>query len=193
MMKLHLYKLFPLAGILFLGSGHTAVREQQLSVDYTATIEEMTCVITITAVGSTTLTSSGNAAYILTLPEMGVLDISNRTSLSEGNFRLLPTECNNNISSLTMTITGTTSVSSYLIDGDTGVANAAENIALGFKPMGSDDGSRVKVDGSQKVTWTNDQVKNGYDLSAMIRRSNSSAGPLPGEFSAKATFVFTYQ
>lgn len=84
---------------------------------------------------------------------MTVLDIVNQTSKAEGSFTLLPTECNNEITSIIMSISGNTNAgNSYFIDNDSSISGYAENVSMAFIPKGGTDGQRIKLDGTQNVT-----------------------------------------
>ncbi|MEO3989981.1 fimbrial protein [Pseudocitrobacter cyperus] len=169
-------------------------RAQNISVDFTATIEETTCTMELTALSSGTAAQTGEAQYTLTIPAMTILQISQRLAASEASFKLLPTACNNAISGVDMTITGATTASSvYLLENALSATGAAQNVGLGFKPMGNADNiGAIKVDGSGTIRWTKDQIQNGMDLTAMIRRASTS-DIVAGDFQAKATFTFIYR
>lgn len=166
---------------------------QNLSVNFDATVEETTCAMAISALDGTT--SSGTVAdgYTLNVPSMSVLDIINQTANTEGSFKLLPTECNNEISSIVMTINGNVNPSNnYFIDNDTSISGYAENVAMAIKPKGGTEGQRIRLNGGQSVTWTSDQITNGMDLTVLFRRL-STTPPVAGVFQANATFSFTYK
>lgn len=166
-----------------------------LSVNFTATIKETTCAMTLNALNGANI--SGDTAtnnYYLDLPDMGVSDIVNKSSLSEANFKILASNCNNYISSLSMTLNG--AVSNYtdsLIGNDQTVSGHTNYVGLGIKRMNADENLRFKLNGSQRVTWTNDEISNGLDLTAMLRQTTTGNTITTGQFQAKVTFVFTYQ
>lgn len=166
-----------------------------LTVNFTATIKETTCAMTVTPVNGSNIsgdTTSNN--YYLDLPIMGISDIYNMTPLTEGSFKILPSNCNNYVSGLSMTIKG--AVSSYtdsLIANDQSIAGHTNYVGMGIKRMNSDESLRFKLNGNQRIDWTRDEIINGIDLTALIRRTTSSQPTSPGDFQAKATFVFTYQ
>ncbi|WP_213134475.1 fimbrial protein [Citrobacter sp. FP75] len=165
---------------------------QGLSLDFTAVIEETTCVMKVSSLNNTAVSGSGTQ-YALTIPNIGIAELLNVTASTEGSFKILPTECNNEISSIRMSIQGTTlSNTAYMLQ-NTLTSGNAENVALGFKPHGTDDGSRLKLDGTTKTNWSQSQIADGMDLDAFFRRASSSKEPTPGDFQAKATFTFTYE
>ncbi|HDT6545186.1 TPA: fimbrial protein [Kluyvera ascorbata] len=166
---------------------------QNLSVNFDATVEETTCAMTITALGSATASGSVADGYTLNVPQMSVLDIINQTANTEGSFKLMPAECNNEIVSIVMTISGNVNSGNiYFIDNDTSISGYAENVSMAIKPKGGTDGQRIKLNGAQSVTWTSVQITNGMDLSVSFRRL-TTAPPVAGVFQANATFSFTYQ
>ncbi|MEW5121241.1 fimbrial protein [Citrobacter freundii] len=165
---------------------------QSLSLDFTAVIEETTCVMNISSLSNATLSGSGTQ-YQLTIPNIGIAELHNVTASTEGSFKLQPKECNNEITSLTMTVQGTTLTGSEYMLQNALNSNNAENVGLGFKPKGGDENSRFKLNGTQNITWSQSQIADGMDLSAFFRRSSASMTPTPGDFQAKATFTFTYE
>ncbi|WP_407182710.1 fimbrial protein [Citrobacter europaeus] len=190
MMKAPLYNLIFVTALVLYG---TASYAQDLTVNFDATVEETTCAMTVRSLGSAAASGTSNDGYILTVPEMTVLDIVNQTSKAEGSFTLLPTECNNEITSIIMSISGNTNAgNSYFIDNDSSVSGYAENVSMAFIPKGGTDGQRIKLDGTQNVTWSSDQITNGMDLSVQFRRMTSTT-PVAGTFQANATFSFTYR
>lgn len=179
-----------LAGALLVPPGFAST--QGLSLDFTAVIEETTCVMKVTSLNHSSVSGSG-AQYALTIPNIGTAELLNATANAEGSFRLQPQECNNEIASITMTLKGTTlSNSNYMLQNGLTDGNA-ENVGLGFKPDGSDDASRLRLDGTQKTEWSQSQIASGMDLSAFFRRASTSLTPTAGDFQAKVTFTFTYQ
>lgn len=166
-----------------------------ITVNFTATIKETTCEMTVTPVDGANI--SGDAAsdnYYLDLPTMGVSDIANKTSLTEASFKLKPLNCNNYVSTMSMTISGKHSgyTDSLLVD-DSSLANGASYIGVGFRRRdNTDESQQFKVDGSTRINWTNDEIANGLDLTTMIRQTTAQHNMIPGEIQTKATFVFTY-
>ncbi|MFV0261976.1 MAG: fimbrial protein [Kluyvera sp.] len=165
---------------------------QGLSLDFTAVIEETTCVMKVISLTNSSVSGSGTQ-YALTIPNIGIAELISVTASTEGSFKLQPQECNNEIASLTMTLQGTTlSNSNYMLQNSLTSGNA-ENVGLGFKPDGADDSARLKLDGTQKTIWSQSQITDGFDLSAFFRRASASLAPTPGDFQAKVTFTFTYE
>lgn len=190
MRKHRVVKSLVIAGLFLASSGHTAT--QGLNLNFTAVIEETTCLMEVSSLNNSSLSGS-NPQYALRIPDMGVSSVINAMPNTEGSFRLLPHECNNEITSLTMTIKGDTLPNTaYLIKNGLTSGNA-ENIGMGFKPQGSDDSSQFKLDGAQKISWSQSQIADGMDLSAFFRRAGTSLIPTAGDFQAKATFTFTYE
>lgn len=170
--------------------GFTAT--QGLSLNFTAVIEETTCVMMVSSLSNASLSGSGTQ-YALTVPNIGIAELLNTTANTESSFKLQPKECNNEISSISMTMKGTTlSNSNYMLANSLTSGNA-ENVGLGFKPDGTDDSQRLKLDGSQKIAWEQSEITNGKNLSAFFRRASTSLTPTAGDFQAKVTFTFTYE
>lgn len=172
----------------------TTVSATDLTVNFTATIKETTCAIKVSAIGGANL--SGNSAandYYLDFPTMGVSDISNKSALTEASFKLTPTDCNNEIASIVMTIGGaSTADSSRLLTNDNTSSGDASHIGVGFRRMDEDDTQRFTLDGTTHTNWTRDEIINGLQLTGVIRQTTTASDITPGAFQAKATFVFTY-
>lgn len=180
------------ASLLLAPSAFAGVTTQGLSLNFTAVIEETTCVMKVISLNNASISGS-NAQYALTIPNIGIAELINATPNTEGSFKLQPQECNNEIASIVMTVKGTTlSNTSYRVQNDLTSGNA-ENIGLGFKPKGSDDSSALRLDGTQKTDWSQSQITDGMDLSAFFRRASNSLTPTAGDFQAKVIFTFTYQ
>lgn len=165
---------------------------QGLSLDFTAVIEETTCVMKVSGLTNAAVSGSGTQ-YALVIPNIGIAELLNVTASTEGSFKLLPSECNNEITSLTMTLKGDTLSNTYYMLKNALTSSNAENVGLGFKPHGSDESSRFKLDGTQKVSWSQSQIADGMDLNAFFRRAATSLTPTPGDFQAKVIFTFTYE
>ena len=82
-MKAPLYNLIFVTALALYG---TASYAQDLTVNFDATVEETTCAMTVRSLGSAAASGTSNDGYILTVPEMTVLDIVNQTSKAEGSF-----------------------------------------------------------------------------------------------------------
>jgi P pilus assembly protein, pilin FimA len=193
MTNLSYVRLLPCALLCLCGQESLA---QTLSIDFDATIEQTTCSMTVESLGTSRSSGDPVSGYLLTIPDMSVLDIVNKTSNAEGSFKLLPTECNyDEISKITMTISGNSGSSAYRISNNTSIEGYAQNTELGFKLKDTQDTQHLKLNGEQQVTWTSEQITNGLELTAFIRKVSGDSSPVPvaGEFQAKATFVFTYQ
>lgn len=179
-----------LAGALIASPGFATT--QGLSLDFTAVIEETTCVMKLSGLKNASISGS-DAQYVLTVPNIGIAELLNTTASTEASFRILPQECNNDITSISMTAQGTTLTNnSYMLSNSLTSGNA-ENVGLGFKPDGSDDSSQLKLDGTQTTKWSHSQITDGMDLSAFFRPASSALTPTAGDFQAKVTFTFTYQ
>ncbi|HBE6261560.1 TPA: fimbrial protein [Escherichia coli] len=165
-----------------------------ISVNFTATIKETTCAMTVSALNGANLSGdSASENYFLDLPSMGVSDITNKTSKTEASFKLLPINCNNYISSMSMTIGGKHSgYTDTLLVNDSSLTGGASYIGVGFKRLNDDDSLRFKVDGTTSINWTRNDIANGFDITGIVRRTTSSYNMIPGLVQTKAIFVFTY-
>lgn len=76
---------------------------QGLSLNFTAVIEETTCLMKVSSLNNSSLSGS-DTQYALTIPNIGIAELLNVTANTEGSFKLQPQECNNNIASITMTL-----------------------------------------------------------------------------------------
>lgn len=191
MKKHRVVNALALTGVL-LAPSSDAVTTQGLDIDFTAVIEETTCLMTVSSLDNGSVSGS-NMKYALVIPDFGIAELLNNAASTEGSFKLQPQECNNEITSITMTITGNTLTNSaYRLKNDLTTGNA-ENVGLGFKPKGKDDGTNLKLDGTQKISWDHSQIADGMDLTAFFRRASTSLTPTPGDFQARVTFTFTYQ
>ncbi|ECH9262336.1 fimbrial protein [Salmonella enterica subsp. enterica] len=193
-MRIHrVVNALAMAGTLFPPLCLAAPNTQGLSLDFTAVIEETTCVMKVSSLSNISVSGS-DTQYALTVPNIGLSELLNATNKTEGNFKILPQECNNAITSITMSVKGTTlSNTSFMLKNSLTGSGNAENVGLGFKPQGSQDGDRLRLDGTVKTDWTPDQITNGMDMTAFFRRASSSLTPTTGDFQAKATFTFTYK
>lgn len=165
-----------------------------ITVNFTATVKETTCAMTLAPLNGANL--SGDSAtenYLLDLPSLGVSDITNKSSLTEASFKILPSNCSNYVSSMSMTISGQHSgYTDSLLVNVASVPNGVSYIGAGFKRMNDDDSLRFKLDGTTRINWTRDEMVNGLNLTSIIRQTTSSYHMVPGELQVKATFVFTY-
>jgi hypothetical protein len=190
MSKHHIVNALALAGLLLTPSAFAST--QGLNLNFTAVIEETTCLMKVSSLTNSSLSGS-NPQYALKIPDIGISSLINAMPNTEGSFRLLPQECNNEITSLTMTIKGDTLPNTAYMLKNALTSGNAENVAMGFKPKGSDDSSLYRLDGVQRISWSQSQIADGMDLSAFFRRAGTSLTPTTGDFQAKATFTFTYE
>lgn len=190
MRKHRVVKSLAIAGLFLAPSGHTST--QGLSLNFTAVIEETTCLMKVSSLNNSSLSGS-SPQYALRIPDIGITSLINATPNTEGSFKLLPQECNNEITSLAMTIRGDTLSNTAFMLKNALTSGNAENVGMGFKPMGSDDSSQYRLDGGQSISWSQSQITDGMDLSAFFRQAGTSLTPTTGDFQAKATFTFTYE
>ncbi|ALR75491.1 fimbrial protein [[Enterobacter] lignolyticus] len=183
-----------LALLLMMSFGAIKIYAQDLTVNFTATIKDTTCAMTVIALNGANLSGDSTANdYYLDFPTMGISDIVNKSALTEASFKIMPQNCNNYVSSLSMTINGT--ISGYtpsLIVTDSSISGHTNYAGVGFKRMSADDTQRFTLNGSQNISWTRDEIINGLDLTGIIRQTTSAGTITPGVLQAKATFVFTY-
>lgn len=162
---------------------------QDLSVDFTATVQETTCQMSLSALSGSSIVNTSTDQYEMTLPAMGISAVINESAESEGHFKLLPTKCDDTLTGLTMTMTGTlVNNSTYLIANDE--TNGAQNVGLALKRMGSS--TLLSFDGSTPIDWSQQERTSGLDLTAAIRKTSSSDAVTAGKFKAKVIFTFNY-
>ncbi|WES68842.1 hypothetical protein [Superficieibacter sp. HKU1] len=69
------YALLPfLVGLLTV---NCVVFAQEINVDFTATVEETTCSMTLTALSGTNITDKTNNSYEMTMPPVSISSIAN--------------------------------------------------------------------------------------------------------------------
>lgn len=128
MIKTTPHKIAILMGVLLSPS----VFATDINVEFTATVKATTCNITLTG---NNVTNDGNNNYTLRIPKMGTDKITNKTTESQADFKLVASGCSSGISWIDTTLTGNAlSSSSKLIiplSGD--LSSTTSNIGMGFK------------------------------------------------------------
>lgn len=184
-------KKYTLLASLFVGAAVpcSSLYAQDLSVDFTATVQETTCQMSLAGISGTSIANTSTNQYEMTLPSMGISAVVNEGAESEGHFKLLPTKCDNTLRGLTMTMTGTlVNNSTTLIANDE--TSGAQNVGLALKRMGSS--TLLSFDGSTPIAWSQQERTSGLDLTAAIRKTGSSDAVTAGKFKAKVIFTFNY-
>ncbi|TYY25770.1 fimbrial protein, partial [Escherichia coli] len=160
----------------------------------TATVKATTCNITLTG---NNVTNDGNNNYTLRIPKMGLDKITNKTTESQADFKLVASGCSSGISWIDTTLTGNAlSSSSKLIiplSGD--LSSTTSNIGMGFKKRTTDDATFLQPNNSaDKIRWSTEEMQpdKGLEMTVALRETAAGQG-VPGIFRALATFNFIYQ
>lgn len=159
-----------------------------LNVDFTATVLETTCSITIVADG-TPISNDGADKYSLTIPNVGLDKIVKADAAAQANFKLVASGCSTGIGGIVTRLSGA-AISGNLIN-NAATANAATNIGMGIKRKDDADSAFITPNNIASITWTTDEIANGLPMTVALRETSSGAGGI-GSFTAKATFNFTY-
>ncbi|EEE2001258.1 fimbrial protein [Salmonella enterica subsp. enterica serovar Kotte] len=168
---------FPLSG-----------QAQDLNVDFTATVLETTCNITLSEDG-TAIANNGTDKYALTIPDVGLDKIAKADPAAQANFKLVASGCSAGIGSIVTKLSGAT-ISGNLIK-NAATSNAATNIGMGIKRKGDADSAFITPNNTSSISWTADEIANGLPMTVALRETTSGTGGI-GSFTAKATFNFTY-
>lgn len=134
---------------------------ESINVDFTATVTETTCNITLKALNGSKVTDDGSDKYTLTIPDVGLDKIVNATEAAQADFKLVASGCSNGISNIKTKITGA-ATSGNLIKTTLTDTSAAKNIGMGFKKVGEADGNFIKPDGTGTVTWSTTEITTGW-------------------------------
>src|SRR5699024_5118668 len=155
MIKITPHKIAILMGILLSPS----VFATDINVEFTATVKATTCNITLTG---NNVTNDGNNNSTLRIPKMGLDKITNKTTESQADFKLVASGCSSGISWIDTTLTGNAlSSSSKLIiplSGD--LSSTTSNIGMGFKKRTTDDATFLQPNNSaDKIRWSTEEMQ----------------------------------
>ncbi|WP_423061541.1 fimbrial protein [Citrobacter portucalensis] len=173
--------MFPLAG-----------QAENINVDFTATVMATTCSMSIAALDGSSISGDATNGYKLTVGDIGLDKIVNKSNESQKNFKFVASECSAGISKITTTLATSSSASGSFIKNESANSGAAKNIGMGFKRK-SESGETFLTPGTGAFDWTAaERTANAVEMSVALRELTDGAGTT-GPFSAKATFNFTYQ
>lgn len=182
------YKSPFISTILLLIAGESLA--QNIAIDFTATVKETTCAMTFIGISGGTFRDEGANTYTLTLPEIGLDKIVNKTPDTEADFKLQPTNCSGTINSLQMKISGNRSAyTNVMIAPTSNHSDDSSYVGAGFRRSKA---TTFFVINDENVVWSRDEITNGLPLTVALRETLLNKSK-PGQFEAKATFTFTYQ
>ncbi|HHW4412384.1 fimbrial protein [Citrobacter freundii] len=190
-MRLKKLYLLGCSGLLFA----TACPSQATSLDvtFTATLRETTCDMAIEG-------GSGNGQNN-TIPigsggTVSLDKIVNGDSSAQATFKLKITECPDSLQGLKTTITGTKSgYSDYIIVNGEGTADAASYLGLTIARVSATDAPFIinATTDTGRIVWSNAEISaKEVPLVAALAETSKGKGTT-GDFSAVATFNFTYE
>ena len=167
---------------------------QNIDVNFTATIRETTCDMRITGGtgdGKNNTIPIGGSGGKTSLDKI----ISEDASVS-APFSLDIITCPSSMSTLKTTVSGTQSNynNKAITNGLTGTgASTFVGVTLS-RSSGGDAFTINATDDPHRIVWTNDEIKNKkkVDLVAQLVPTYGGDKTTPGDFSAVATFNFTY-
>ncbi|EDT7433668.1 fimbrial protein [Salmonella enterica subsp. enterica] len=173
--------IFPLTG-----------QAEDINVDFTATVLSTTCNMSIVALDGSTITGDATNGYTLTMGNVGLDKIINKTAESQKNFKIVASDCSAGTSKITTALASSQSASGNYIKNESATTGAATNIGMGFKRK-NDSTETYLPPGSGKFDWTSAELTaSAVEMTVALRELTDGAGTI-GPFNAKATFNFTYQ
>lgn len=186
--------------MLLLLSTSRCIAQDSVDVDFTATVRDATCVMSIEPVSNLTVFGSAQSkSYELVVPDIGLDKIVHNDPAAEGRFRFVPTHCNATLTEPEMKITvpgGTWSIGKYVVS-DTSIPGHSVGIGAGFKrPNEADDQAMDMLSGywTHWTHWTDDEIQNGFTMVVFFRDLSNRLNPAqPGIFRAQVIFTFNYK
>lgn len=173
--------LFPLAGYA-----------EDINVDFTATIKATTCSMSIAALDGSTVTGDAANGYTLDMGSVGLDKVVQKTTEAQKNFKFVASQCSAGMGKITTTLATTPSASGNYIKNDLTASGSASGLGIGFKQKDV-TGESYLTPGTGKFDWSTAQrTANEVEMTVALRELTDGAGRT-GDFSAKATFNFTYQ
>ncbi|WP_393949407.1 fimbrial protein [Kluyvera intermedia] len=189
-MRLKKLYLLGCSGLLFATAYPT--QATSLDVTFTATLRETTCDMAIEG-GSGS--GQNNTIPIGSGGTVSLDKIVNGDSSAQATFKLKITECPDSLQGLKTTITGTTTTSNTVIDNGSSASNAAESIGISIARVSATD-APFTINASSdngRIVWSSQEISGKeVPLVAMLVETSSGKGST-GDFSAMATFNFTYE
>ncbi|QLY68315.1 fimbrial protein [Citrobacter freundii] len=190
-MRLKKLYLLGCSGLLFATAYPT--QATSLDVTFTATLRETTCDMAIEG-------GSGNGQNN-TIPigsggTVSLDKIANGDSSAQATFKLKITECPDSLQGLKTTITGTpSSYANYIIVNGSGEADAASFLGLTIARVSATDAPftiNATAD-TGRIIWSSAEISaKEVPLVATLAETRTGQGTT-GDFSAVATFNFTYE
>ncbi|EBY0372544.1 fimbrial protein [Salmonella enterica] len=178
---LALATLFPLAS-----------QAEDINVDFTATVVATTCSMSIASLDGSSISGDATSGYKLTVGNVGLDKIVNKTAESQKNFKFVASGCSASLSKITTTLASSSSASGSYIKNESAASDAATNVGMGFKKKNT-TGESWLTPGTGTFDWTADERQaNAVEMTVGLRELTEGASTI-GPFSAKATFNFTYQ
>ena len=183
----HLIAASALAMILPLTS-----QAESIDVDFTATVLATTCSMSIAALDGSSISGDATNGYKLTMGDVGLDKIINKSAESQKNFKFVASECSASMSNITTALASSTSASGNYIKNQSTNTDASTNTGMGFKRKNV-TGETYLTPGSGSITWTpEERTNNEVEMTVALRELTAGTATI-GDFSAKATFTFTYQ
>jgi type 1 fimbria pilin len=190
-MRLKKLYLLGCSGLLFA----TAYPSQATSLDvtFTATLRETTCDMAIEGGSGTGL---DNTIPIGSGGTVSLDKIVNGDSAAQATFKLKINECPDSLQGLKTTITGTKSgYSDYIIVNGAGTADAASYLGLTIARGSATDAPFIinATTDTGRIVWSSAEIS-AKEVSLVAALAETSKGKgTTGDFSAVATFNFTYE
>ncbi|HDU8023277.1 TPA: fimbrial protein [Escherichia coli] len=188
MIKIAPYKFAILTGILL----SPGVFATDINVDFTATVKATTCNIKITG---NNVTEDGNDSYTLTLPNMGLDQIVNKTTRAQADFTMVASGCSAGISHIDTTLSGNGSrtFDRLVIPLSSDTTSTTSYIGMGFKKRNAGDETFLKPNSAEKIRGSATEISTtGLEMTVALRETSAGEG-IPGDFRAQAIFNFTYE
>ncbi|EFE05615.1 fimbrial protein [Citrobacter youngae] len=164
------------------------------NVYFVATIKSSTCQMSLEGG-----TAGGGDSYTIPVGsngKVGAIDIINGTENAMANFSLDIIECDDGISKINVTVSGTPSstVSTALKNNHDVNAGGAENVGLTIARQSAMDSPFVinSTLDSERLVWTATEISNKA-VPLVARLVKTSDKITAGDFSTIATFNFTYE
>lgn len=190
-MRLKKLYLLGCSGLLFATAYPT--QATSLDVTFTATLRETTCDMAIEG------GSGGGQNNTIPIGSGGTVSldkIANGDSSAQATFKLKITECPDSLQGLKTTITGTKSgYSDYIIANGSGTANAASFLGITIARVSATDAPFTINTASDtgRIIWSSAEISaKEVPLVATLAETRTGQGTT-GDFSAVATFNFTYE
>lgn len=167
-----------------------AGQAENIDVDFIATVTETTCTMKIVK-DTVDITDNGGDQYSLTIPSVGLDKIVTSNAAAEATFKLVASGCSAGMGTITTRISGT-AISGNLIKNEATTAPVANNIGMGIKRKSTTGDTYITPNGTTSFNWTAGEITNGLPMTVALREITAGQGQI-GNFTAKATFSFTYQ